>query len=80
MEASKNKTDVDWSLFNVSQHEWIRIELPHGLVAKNPEVYLLIAILIMLISIPLNCFLAVHILRQVKENLLRTSNFGTSYP
>ena len=64
MEAPKNKTDIDWSLYNTS-YEWKRIELPHGLVAKDPEVYLLIAILIMLISVPLNCFLAVHILRQV---------------
>ena len=65
MAANTSMNKLEWNnLFNTST-DWRRIEVPFGIISREPSMYLFIAIFVLLFSIPLNCFLMVQILRWV---------------
>lgn len=69
MENNNIKKYFDLSAYNQTT-DWKRIELPFRRIAEEPEVYILMAILITMFCVPLNIFLIVQILRYAFQNSL----------
>ncbi len=62
----KNKKYFDLSAFNTTS-DWKRIELPFRRLSEDPEGFILAAIVFITVSIPLNVFLIVQIIRWVSS-------------